>query len=80
MAKELKSRTEIEAIVLEELRKVKHCRGVKSVQVNSIDDPSVHYTWNVPSFNEGEEAFSEVKAALKPVEERLQQKFDIILD
>jgi hypothetical protein len=74
---EKKKRSELQSMVLEELRKVPHCDGATSVTVVGLNDARVAETWTVSNFNAGQADQGSCEEALWRIVPRLQQKFDI---
>jgi hypothetical protein len=72
-----KKRSELQSMVLEELRKVPHCEGATSVTVVGLNDARVAETWTVSNFNAGQADQGSCEEALWRIVPRLQQKFDI---
>jgi hypothetical protein len=77
---EKKKRSELQSMVLEELRKVPHCDGATSVTVVGLNDARVAETWTVSNFNAGQADQGSCEEALWKIVPRLQQKFDIADD
>jgi hypothetical protein len=72
-----KTKTELEALVLAELRAASQCGGAVHVTVVAYDDYRVGATWEVASCNAGTSAPEECERALCDIIRRLQQHFDI---
>jgi hypothetical protein len=72
-----KTKTELEALVLAELRAASQCAGALHVTVVPYDDHRVPATWEVASFNPGTSEQKECERALCDIVSRLQQRFDI---
>jgi hypothetical protein len=72
-----KTKTELEALVLAELRAASQCGGAVHVTVVAYDDYRVGATWEVASRNPGTSAPEECERALCDIVSRLQQHFDI---
>jgi hypothetical protein len=72
-----KTKTELEALVLAELRAASQCGGAVHVTVVAYDDYRVGATWEVASCNAGTSAPEECERALCDIIRRLQQRFDI---
>jgi hypothetical protein len=72
-----KTKTELEALVLAELRAASQCGGAVHVTVVAYDDYRVGATWEVASCNPGTSAPEECERALCDIVSRLQQHFDI---
>ena len=72
-----KTRAELEALVLAELRAVPQCGGALHVTVVAHDDYRVPATWEVASFNPGTSEQEQCELALCDIVSRLQQRFDI---
>jgi hypothetical protein len=77
MDKSPKTRTELEALVLAELRTAPHCGGALHVTVIPYDDYRAAATWEVASFNPGMSKQEKCEQALCDIVSRLQQCFDI---
>jgi len=72
-----KTRAELEALVLAELRAASACGGAVHVTVVAYDDYRVGATWEVASCNAGTSAPEACERALCDIVRRLQQHFDI---
>jgi hypothetical protein len=72
-----KTKAELEALVLAELRAASDCGGAVHVTVVAYDDYRVGATWEVASCNAGTSAPEECERALCDIIRRLQQRFDI---
>jgi hypothetical protein len=72
-----KTKLELEALVLTELRAESDCGGAVHVTVVSYDDYRVGATWEVASCNPGTSAPEHCERALSDIVRRLQQHFDI---
>jgi hypothetical protein len=72
-----KTKVELEALVLAELRAVSGCVGAVHVTVVAYDDYRVDATWEVASCNAGASAPEDCERALCDIVGRLQQHFDI---
>jgi hypothetical protein len=72
-----KTKAELEALVLAELRAAPDCGGAVHVTVVAFDDYRVPATWEVASCNPGTSAPEACERALCDVVSRLQQHFDI---
>ena len=72
-----KTRTELEALVLAELRAAPQCGGAVHVTVVAYDDYRVPATWEVASFNPGASEQEACECALGDIVSRLQRRFDI---
>jgi hypothetical protein len=72
-----KTRTELEALVLAELRAAPQCGGAVHVTVVAYDDYRVPATWEVASFNPGRSEREVCERALGDIVGRLQQRFDV---
>jgi len=77
MDKSPKTRTELEDLVLAQLRATPHCGGALHVTVVPYDDYRVAATWEVASFNPGTSEREKCELALCDIVSRLQQRFDI---
>ena len=77
MTKSPKTRTELEALVLAELRAAPQCGGAVHVTVIPYDDHRVPATWEAASFDPGTSEQGECECALCDIVSRLQQRFDI---
>ncbi len=78
MDKSLKTRNELEALVLAELQDVPECGGASHVTVVGYDDHRVGATWEVASFNPGTSNQEICERALGDIISRLQRRFDIL--
>jgi hypothetical protein len=76
--KQTKSRAELEAIVLAELRETLNCEDISSVVVV----PSKHdgFTWEVGSYIADHSPFLDCEQALKRIVPRLQAVYDLKAD
>jgi len=72
-----KTKAELEAFVLVELRAAPQCGGAVHVTVVPFDDYRVGATWDVASCNAGTSAPEAYERALCDIVRRLQQDFDI---
>ena len=72
-----KTRAELEALVLAELRAASDCGGAVHVTVVAYDDYRVGATWEVASCDAGTSAPEACERALCDIIRRLQQHFDI---
>jgi hypothetical protein len=72
-----KTKLELEALVLAELRAETDCGDAVHVTVVSYDDYRVGATWEVASCNLGTSAPEHCERALSDIVRRLQQHFDI---
>jgi len=72
-----KTKAELEALVLAELRAASDCGGAVHVTVVAFDDYRVGATWEVASCNAGTSAPEACERALCDIIRRLQQDFDI---
>ena len=72
-----KTKAELEALVLTELRAASGCGGAVHVTVVAYDDYRVGATWEVASCNPGASAPEECERAVCDIVARLQQHFDI---
>ena len=72
-----KTKTELEALVLAELRAASQCGGAAHVTVVAYDDYRVGATWEVASCDAGTSAPAVCERALCDIVGRLQQHFDI---
>jgi hypothetical protein len=72
-----KTKAELEALVLAELRAASDCGGAVHVTVVAFDDHRVGATWEVASCNAGTSAPEACERALCDIIRRLQQHFDI---
>lgn len=77
MDKSPKTRTELEVLVLAELRAAPQCGGALHVTVVPYDDYRVPATWEVASFNPGTSEQEKCERALCGIVSRLQQRFDV---
>jgi hypothetical protein len=75
--KSSKTRTELEALVLAQLRAVPQCEGAVHVTVVPYDDYSVPATWEVASFNPGTSEREPCERALGDIIRNLQSSFDV---
>ena len=72
-----KTKAELEALGLAELRAASDCGGAVHVTVVAYDDYRVGATWEVASCNAGASAPEACERALCDIVRRLQQHFDI---
>jgi hypothetical protein len=72
-----KTKAELEALVLAELRAAPQCGSAVHVTVVAYDDYRVGATWEVASCDPGTSAPEHCERALCDVVRRLQQDFDI---
>ena len=72
-----KTRAELEALVLAELRAASDCGGTAHVTVVAYDDYRVGATWEVASCDAGTSVPEACERALCDIVRRLQQHFDI---
>jgi hypothetical protein len=72
-----RTRSELEALVLEELRATPHCADAVHVTVVAFDDHRVPATWQVASCDAGSSPAEECERALCDIVDRLQRQFDI---
>ena len=77
MDKSPKTRGELEALVLVELRAAPQCGGAIHATVGPYDDHRVPATWEVASFGPGTSRREECERELCDIVRRLQQRFDI---
>ncbi len=77
MDKSPKTRTELEALVLAELRAAPQCGSALHVTVVPYDDYRVPATWEVASFDPGTSEWEKCERALCDIVRRLQQRFDV---
>jgi hypothetical protein len=77
MPKTTKTRAELEAIVLAEVRNVRHCEDARQVTVIGLDDDGFDATWAVSNFNPGESDLQSCEDALHFIVPRLQNQFDL---
>jgi hypothetical protein len=75
MAKTLKGVSELEAILLVELRKTPHCEGASSVSVYRLAEGRVDTNWTVAGFNAGTSGRANCEAALDEIERRLHRLY-----
>jgi hypothetical protein len=72
-----RTRTELEALVLAELRATSQCRGAVHITVVAYDDQRVPASWEVASCDPGTSKPEECERTLCDIVGRLQQQFDI---
>ena len=72
-----RTRAELEALVLAELRTTSQCAGAVHVTVVAYDDHRVPATWEVASCDPGTSPPEKCERALCDIVGRLQQQFDI---
>jgi hypothetical protein len=72
-----RTRSELEALVLEELRAAPRCGDATHVTVVAFDDHRVPATWQVASCDAGNSPAEECERALCEIVDRLQRRFDI---
>jgi hypothetical protein len=77
MDKSPKSRSELEALVMAELRAAPQCDGAVHVTVVQYVDHRIPATWEVASFNPGTSRQEECERELCDIVRRLQRRFDI---
>ena len=77
MDKSAKTRTELETLVLAQLRAVPQCAGAVHVTVVAYDDYRVPATWEVASFNPGTSERESCEHALCDIIRSLQNNFDV---
>jgi hypothetical protein len=75
MAKRKKSRAELEAIVLAELRQTLNCTDVSSVVV--VGSKHGAFTWEVESYIAARSPFLHCEQALRTIVPRLQAAYDL---
>jgi hypothetical protein len=75
--KKPKTRTELEALVLAELRAAPACGGASHVTVVPYDDYRIPATWEVASFDAGTSERETCERALGHIIFRLQRHFDV---
>jgi hypothetical protein len=75
--KSLKTREQLEAMVLAELQAAPQCAGASHVTVIAYDDYRVPATWEVASFNAGKSKPEDCERALCDIISRLQKRFDV---
>ena len=75
--KSLKTRTELEALVLARLRAAPQCGGASHVTVVPYADHRITATWEVASFNPGTSEWEKCERALCEIVSRLQHCFDL---
>jgi hypothetical protein len=78
--KTLKTRTELEAMLLSELRKAPHCLEAKSVTVCRAEERSASPNWLVANFDSGQATMRSCAAMLGSIERRLQALYDLASD
>jgi len=75
MAKERKTRHELEALVFAEATKARECEGLTGVTVQGIDDERVEYNWNVSfAHNNSTPTCARI---IENIVIRLQQRYDL---
>jgi hypothetical protein len=72
-----KTRAELEALVLAELRTAPQCGDALHVTVVAYDDYRVPATWEVASFNPGASERETCERAVCDIVSRLQRCFDV---
>jgi hypothetical protein len=72
-----KTKTELEALVLAQLRATSQCAGAVHVTVIAYDDHRVPATWEVASCDPGTSEPEECERALCDIVSRLQRHFDV---
>jgi hypothetical protein len=77
MDKSAKTRSELETLVLAQLRAVPHCEGAVHVTVVPYEDYRVPATWEVASFNPGTSERESCERALSDIIRGLQDSFDV---
>jgi hypothetical protein len=76
----MKSRADLEAIVLGELKKVRHRESASSVTVYNLKDRQSGGDWAVASFNPGTSGIAACEQALAEIETRLRAQYEMIAD
>jgi hypothetical protein len=77
MAKTQDTEKELEAILLGELQKYPRCEAARSVSLCRLD-PKRDVTWGVFMFNPGRADPQNCRLALKEIELRLQNVYDLV--
>jgi hypothetical protein len=77
MVKALKRASELEAILLDELRKSPHCDGASSVSLYRLADGRADENWTVAGFNAGTSGRKGCEGALVEIERRLHQIYKL---
>jgi hypothetical protein len=72
-----KTRMELEALVLAQLRAAPACEGASHVTVVAYDDYRIAATWEVASFDPGTSERERCERALGDIIARLQRSFDV---
>jgi hypothetical protein len=77
MDKSLRTREQLEALVLADLRAVPGCEAVSHVTVVAYDNYRVPTTWEVASFSAGQSNPEDCERVLADIIKRLQERFDV---
>jgi len=75
--KSVRTRSQLEALVLAELQAAPGCGGAAHVTVVAYEDFRVPATWEVASFNPGTSGQENCERALGGIISRLQERFDV---
>jgi hypothetical protein len=77
MAKERKSKSELEAIVFAEARRERECEDLTDVSVVGVADERVDFNWEVSSTGNSTRRCEETIARIVA---RLQKRYDLVQD
>jgi hypothetical protein len=77
MSKAVKTRSELENLVLTELRQTRFCAEARSVTVIGLDDEGFDANWAVNNFDPGQADMLCCEDALNFIVPRLQNEFDL---
>jgi len=77
MNKPQKTRAELEAMIVAEVRCRRHCEGFKSIVIYRLDDRSVPFNWSTGPCDYGEAGRDSCEAALREIISLLQAQCDL---
>jgi hypothetical protein len=77
MPKAMKTRSELESLVLTELRQMRFCAEARAVTVIGLDDEGFDANWAVSNFDPGQAETGRCEDALHFIVPRLQNQFDL---
>jgi hypothetical protein len=80
MPKTLKTKTELEAMLLSELQQAPNCMKSRSVTICRAEDQSAGVTWLVTDYESGEGRMLSCAAMIEFIERRLQSLYDLTPD
>jgi hypothetical protein len=78
MVKLAKTTSELEGLVLAELRAVPECADARHVTVIAYDDFRASSNWQVASFNPGTADWSRCESAVSSIVGQLQARFEML--